>query len=69
MADVTFQTFIANTYYTPVLAVNGEDDGKSRFPPEPQKTLLFECSSNGMDALIKKWENIIYPEGLEDIPE
>jgi len=69
MAGVTFQTFIANTYYTPVLAVNGEDEGKSQFPPEPQKTLLFECSSSWMDALKKKWENIISPEGLEDIPE
>lgn len=68
MAGSTFQTFIAGACFTPVLAVGGGEE-ESQFPPEPEKTLLFECSLSGMDELIKKWEDIIYPEGLEDIPE
>jgi ABC-type Fe3+ transport system substrate-binding protein len=69
LAKSIFQTFLLNTYHTPIIEVSVEEETGILFPEAPDNTLPFDPEISTFEEVLIIWKEILYPEGAKEIVE
>ncbi len=69
LAKSYFQTFLLNTYYSPIIEVSTEEGTGILFPEVPDNTLPFDPDISIFEEVLIIWNEILYPEGVKELVE
>lgn len=69
LAKSLFQTFLLNTYFTPIIEVPTEEETGFLFPEVPENTLPFDPDLSAFEEVLIIWNEILYPKGVRELVE